>query len=66
MAALSCVVMATTAATKASFTALGLAGGFALALISGSYVANLAAEALKDVEEEMNKIEEQTERRARE
>ena len=46
--------------------AAGLAGGFALALISGSYVANLAAEALKDVEEEMNKIEEQTERRARE
>ena len=43
----------------------GPAGGFALALISGSYVANLAAEALKDVEEEMNKIE-GAERRARE
>ena len=34
MAALSCVVMATTAATKASFTALGLAGGFAVSALA--------------------------------
>ena len=34
MATLSCVVMATTAATKASFTALGLAGGFAVSALA--------------------------------
>jgi hypothetical protein len=34
VAALSCVVMATTAATKASFTALGLAGGFAVSALA--------------------------------
>ena len=34
MAALSRVVMATTAATKASFTALGLAGGFAVSALA--------------------------------
>ena len=59
-------VAATGGGAEGAQGAAGLAGGFALALISGSYVANLAAEALKDVEEEMNKIEEQTERRARE
>ena len=34
-----------------------IACGFGFALLSGSYVANLASEALKDVEEEMNTIE---------
>lgn len=34
-----------------------IGGGFLLALISGSYVAKVASEALKDVEEEMNAIE---------
>ena len=34
MAALSRIVMATTAATKASFTALGLAGGFAVSALA--------------------------------
>ena len=34
-----------------------VACGFGFALLSGSYIANLASEALKDVEEEMNAIE---------
>jgi hypothetical protein len=34
-----------------------IASGFGFALLSGSYVAKLASEALKDVEEEMNAIE---------
>jgi len=41
--------------------ALQTGGGFALALVSGSYVAKLASDALKDVEEEMNAIEEKQE-----
>ena len=39
MAALSRFVMATTAATKASFTALGLAGGFAVSALAAPHVA---------------------------
>lgn len=39
MAALSRIVMATTAATKASFTALGLAGGFAVSALAAPHVA---------------------------
>ena len=36
-----------------------VACGFAFAVVSGAYVARLATDALKDVEEEMNSIEEQ-------